>query len=50
MAKEPSSHHGAPIVVRARLNKVGFLLDFGHFPPNEIAGKWLPDEGFMAAV
>jgi hypothetical protein len=25
-------------------------LDFGHFPRNQIAGKWQPDEGFIAAV
>jgi hypothetical protein len=25
-------------------------LDFGHFPRNEIAGKWQPDEGFIAAA
>ena len=26
------------------------LLDFGHFPHNQIAGKWQPDEGFMAGA
>jgi hypothetical protein len=25
-------------------------LDFGHFPRNQIAGKWQPDEGFVAGA
>jgi len=27
-----------------------YLTRLWPFSPNEIAGKWLPDEGFMAAV
>jgi hypothetical protein len=25
-------------------------LDFGHFPRNQLAGKWQPHEGFIAAA
>jgi hypothetical protein len=25
-------------------------LDFGHFPPHQIAGKWQPDERFIEGV
>ena len=29
----------------------GFIrLDFGHFPPHQIAGKWQPDERFIEGV
>ena len=27
-----------------------FKLDFGHFRPNQIAGKWQPDEGLIAGA
>jgi hypothetical protein len=26
-----------------------FKLDFGHLPRNQLAGKWQPDKGFIAA-
>jgi hypothetical protein len=25
-------------------------LDFGHFPRNQIAGKWQPDEGLITGA
>jgi hypothetical protein len=25
-------------------------LDFGHLPRNQLAGKWQPHEGFIAAA
>ena len=25
-------------------------LDFGHFPRNQIAGKWQPDDSFIAGA
>jgi hypothetical protein len=27
-----------------------FGLDFGHLPCNQLAGKWQPHEGFIAAA
>jgi hypothetical protein len=26
------------------------LLDFGHFPRNQVAGKWQPDEGLLVGL
>ncbi len=37
--------------IRLTAEYVGPLkLDFGHFPRNQIAGKWQPGEGFMAGA
>jgi hypothetical protein len=34
--------------VKEAIESVG--LDFGHFPRRQIAGKWQPEEGFMAGA